>query len=135
MESRAVETHRIRQPLAAQLRSRVAAWTRSIVSDPRVAQFVVVFLAFVVAGKLGQATTAIRSGNLGPVWPASGVALACLLAYGTRVWPAIAAGAFVVAYQSPVPALTALGQAVGATAETLVGAFLLRRVAGFDPSL
>jgi PAS domain S-box-containing protein len=108
---------------------------RAILSDRRVIQVAVVFLAYVVAGKLGQATTNIRSGNLGPVWPASGIALAALLTYGYRVWPAVAAGAFLVAFQSPVPALTALGQAAGASAETVAGAFLLRRVAHFDPAL
>jgi PAS domain S-box-containing protein len=51
------------------------------------------------------------------------------------VWPAIAAGAFVVAFQSPVPAITALGQAAGAAAEAVAATFLLRRVAGFDPAL
>src|SRR5262245_52298720 len=49
----------------------------------------VVFVAYVVAGKLGQATTEIRSSNLGPVWPAYGVALAAVLLCGYRVWPGI----------------------------------------------
>ena len=34
-------------------------------------QITIVFLAYFIAGKLGQATTNIRSNNLGPVWPAS----------------------------------------------------------------
>ena len=45
-------------------------------------QITLVFLAYLVAGKLGQATADIRSSNLGPVWPAYGVALAALLLYG-----------------------------------------------------
>src|SRR6187549_3721910 len=70
-------------------------------------QLAVVFLAYFVAGKLGQATTNIRSSNLGPVWPAYGIALASFLAYGYRVWPGIAVSAFLVAFSSSVPALAA----------------------------
>ncbi len=88
----------------------------------------IVFVAYFVAGKLGQATINIRSGNLGPVWPAYGVALAAVLLYGYRVWVAIVAAAFLVAFLSPVPLVTAVGQAVGATFAALSGAFLLRRI-------
>jgi integral membrane sensor domain MASE1 len=98
-------------------------------------QIAIVFLAYLIAGKLGQATTNIRSGNLGPVWPASGIALAGVLAFGVRAWPGIAAGSFVVAFQSPVPALTALGQCAGATLAAVSAARLVRRFAGFDPAL
>ncbi len=92
------------------------------------AQMAIVFAAYFVAGKLGQAPTNIRSGNLGPVWPAYGIALAALLIFGYRVWYAVAAGAFLVAFLSPVPPLTALGQATGSTLAAVTGAFLLRRV-------
>src|SRR5262249_27854231 len=98
-------------------------------------QLSLVFLAYLVAGKLGQATTSIRSSNLGPVWPAYGVALAAFLIYGYRVWPGVLAGAFLVAFFSPVPHIAALGQAAGATVATMTGAFLLYRFAGFDRSL
>src|SRR5215469_14689205 len=68
-------------------------------------QVLFVFIAYVIAGKLGQATANIRSSNLGPVWPAFGVALAAVLICGYRVWPGVAAGAFLVAFSSPVPHL------------------------------
>ena len=100
-----------------------------------VAQLAAAFLAYYIAGKLGQATTNIRSSNLGPVWPAYGIALAAFLAYGPRIWPAIAASAFIVAFSSPVPALAAAGQAVGAAVAALAGATSLRRIPHFDPSL
>src|SRR6185369_2394102 len=91
----------------------------------------IVFTAYMVAGRLGQATINIRSGNLGPVWPAYGVALAAILLYGYRAWAGIAIAAFFVAILSPVPPLTAVGQATGAT----LGAFLLFRITEFRPSL
>jgi signal transduction histidine kinase len=87
-----------------------------------------------VAGKLGQATPSIRSSNLGPVWPAYGIALASMLAYGTQVWPAIVTSAFLVALSSVSP-LAALGQATGATLASITGAVWLRRVPDFDPFL
>jgi len=94
----------------------------------------IVVIAYYVAGKLGQATTEIRSSNLGPVWPAYGVALAAILYYGPRMWPAIVASAFVVALQSDVSAITAAGQAIGATLGALAGGVLLKRV-GFERSM
>lgn len=95
----------------------------------------VVFLAYYIAGTLGQATTNIRSSNLGPVWPAYGIALAAFLKYGSRVWPAVAASAFVVAMQGAVPAIGAAGQAGAATLAAAAGGSLLRRLPDFDPLL
>jgi PAS domain S-box-containing protein len=100
-----------------------------------VVQLSVVVVAYLVAGKLGQATVNIRSSNLGPVWPAYGIALAAFLVCGYRVWPAIAVGAFLIAFFSPVTHVAALGQAAGATLAAFTGAFLLQRVAKFDKSL
>src|SRR5437588_12419145 len=93
-----------------------------------------VLVSYFLAGKLGQVTTAIRSGNIGPVWPAFGVALAAVLLFGYRVWPGIFLGVFLADVLSPVPAVAALGQALGATLAAVGGAFSLRRVAGFESS-
>lgn len=98
-------------------------------------QISVVFVAYLVAGKLGQATTNIRSSNLGPVWPAYGIALAAILRWGYGMWVGVAAGAFFVAFFSSVPHVAALGQAAGATVAATSGAFLLNRIANFQPSL
>jgi PAS domain S-box-containing protein len=98
-------------------------------------QFAIVFVTYFVAGKLGQATTNIRSSNLGPVWPAYGVALGAVLLYGYRIWPAVASASFVIALLSPESYLTALGQAAGTTLAVLTGLFLLRVIANFDVSI
>jgi len=98
-------------------------------------QFTAFFIAYCLAGKLGQATTSIRSSNLGPVWPAYGIALAAFLQCGYRIWPVIATAAFVVAFTSPVPHLAALGQAAAATFAAFTGTFLLHHVSKFDNSL
>jgi len=91
-------------------------------------QFTIVFIGYFIAGKLGQATTNIRSSNLGPVWPAYGVALGAILLCGYRIWPAVLSAAFVIAFLSPESALTALGQAAGSTLAAVTGVFLLRLV-------
>jgi PAS domain S-box-containing protein len=99
------------------------------------AQTTLVFAAYFIAGKLGQATHNIRSSNLGPVWPAYGVALAAILLCGYRVWIGVLVAAFLVAFSSPVPLVTSIGQAAGTTLAALIGAFLLLRIAKFLPSM
>src|SRR5215218_2990117 len=104
-----------------------SSWSVASLRDPHatttqfVVQVALVFLAYFIAGKLGQATTNIRSSNLGPVWPAYGIALAAGLKYGYQIWPALAAGAFLVALQGSVSAAAAAGQALGATLGALTG--------------
>jgi PAS domain S-box-containing protein len=99
------------------------------------AQIAFVFAAYLIAGKIGQAATNIRSGNIGPVWPAYGVALAAVLLGGYRVWPGIFAGTILVDVLSPVPLVAATGQAVGSVLAALTGTFLLRKIVGFQLSV
>lgn len=115
--------------------ARATRTTPLILSSEYLLQFAIVFVSYFVAGKLGQATTNIRSSNLGPVWPAYGVALGAVLLYGYRIWPAVASAAFVIAFFSPESHWTALGQAAGATLAALTGLFLLRVIAHFDVSI
>ena len=93
-----------------------------------------VFLLYLAAGKLGLSVP-FTSGNVSPVWPASGIALAAVLVWGYGIWPGIAAAAFLVNFWSPIPPLAALGLAVGNTSSALVGGYLLRRIAGLETSL
>ena len=99
------------------------------------AQIAIVFAVQFAAGKLGDALAIINSGGIGPVWPASGVALAALLLLGYQVWPGVAAGAFLLTFLSPIPHLAAAGYAAGTTFAALTGTFLLRRVVNFRTSL
>jgi PAS domain S-box-containing protein len=99
------------------------------------AQIAMVFAVQFAAGKLGDALAIINSGGIGPVWPASGTALAALLLFGYQVWPGVAAGAFLLAFLSPIPQLAAVVYAAGTTLAALTGAFLLRRVVNFRASL
>ncbi len=93
-----------------------------------------VLAAYFLAGKIGLAAP-FTSGNVSPVWPAAGIALAAMLLVGYRVWPAVVIGAFLVNLLSPIPHAAALGLALGNTAGPLTGAWLLRRIPGFQPAL
>src|SRR4029453_15922384 len=125
----------IQVPRSSRAEARVIDRSRDLATRAFLVQLLTVFLAYFVAGKLGQATTNIRSSNLGPVWPAYGIALAAFLKYGYRVWPAIISSAFIVALQGSVPPLAAAGQATAATVAAATGSSLLRRIPNFDPSL
>lgn len=98
------------------------------------AQIALVGSAQLAAGKLGNV---LSSGSIGPVWPASGIALGAVLLFGYWIWPAVAAGAFLIGIlpPQPLPVGAAVIYATGTTLAALGGAFLLRRVAKFDRSL
>src|SRR6266568_1157084 len=93
-----------------------------------------VFGLYFAAGEIGLSAP-FTSGNVSPFWPASGIALASVLLWGYRMWPAIAAAAFLVNFWSPIPAQAALGIAVGNTSAALVGGVLLHRLGRLDLSL
>ncbi len=93
----------------------------------------VVFALYLAAGKLGLSAP-FTSGNVSPVWPASGVALASVLLWGYEVWPGLALAAFFVNFLSPIPALSCIGIAIGNTSSALLGGYLLRRFINDRPS-
>jgi PAS domain S-box-containing protein len=64
------------------------------------------------------------------IWPPAGIALAAILLLGTRAWPAIFLGAFVVNVTTAGSVATSLGIALGNTLEALAGAALVHRFAG-----
>jgi signal transduction histidine kinase len=97
-------------------------------------QTALVCIAYFMAGRLGLAVP-FTSGNVSPVWPAAGIALASLLLLGYRVWPGITLGAFLANVLSPIPTIAAAGLALGNTLAALAGAFLLRRAPNFQTSL
>ena len=98
-------------------------------------QIAIVTGAQFAAGKLADLFGTLNNGGIGPVWPASGVALAAILLCGYSVWPGVAAGAFLLALFCPLPYWAAAVYAAGTTLAALLAAFLLRRIAGFDHSL
>jgi signal transduction histidine kinase len=92
------------------------------------------FVAYVAAAKLGLMMDAV-AGFATLVWPASGLSLAALYLLGNRLWPAVAAGAFLSNVWAGAPLAVAAGIAMGNTLEALAGAAALRYLPAFRPSL
>ena len=94
---------------------------------------VALFVAYVTAAKLGIELS-VAHGVITPVWAPTGIALAALVLYGLRLWPAVALGAFVANATSGAAPLDAAFITVGNTLEAVVGGALLLHV-GFRPAL
>jgi PAS domain S-box-containing protein len=88
-----------------------------------------VALLYVLAGKAGL-SFAFFHASATPVWPPTGIALAVLLVLGSRLWPAIFLGAFLVNISTEGNVATSLGIALGNTLEAVTGAHLVNRYAG-----
>ena len=93
----------------------------------------VLFAAYVSAAKLGIELSVAR-GVITPVWAPTGIALAALVLFGLRLWPAVALGAFVANVTSGAAPVDAAFISVGNTLEAVVGGALLLRV-GFRPAI
>jgi PAS domain S-box-containing protein len=109
-------------------------WSLRVPGLRDAARYAAVAAVYVVAAKIGFRAAFVAE-QVSPVWPPSGLALWALLRFGISVAPAIWVGAFVANVTTHVPVLAAGGIAVGNTLEALMGAWLLRRLAGVDRSL
>ena len=94
----------------------------------------IIAAVYFVAAKLGL-TLALVAEQVTTVWPPTGLSLAAVLIFGYRIWPGILAGALLANVTTNVPAVVAAAIATGNTLEALAGAWLLRRVVGFDNGL
>ncbi|MGW1750345.1 MASE1 domain-containing protein [Streptomyces sp. NPDC002092] len=98
-------------------------------------QTLAVTACYFAAGRLGLLRQLLVEGAVvTPIWPPTGVAVACLLLFGLRIWPGIALGALLVvmSISSVQPAVT--GTLVGNTAAPVCAYYLLRKV-GFRTDL
>ena len=100
----------------------------------RILILLLVALVYVLGAKVGF-TLAFTTKQVTAVWPPTGIALAALLLWGYRVWPAIWVGAFAINSVSSEPLWTAAAIATGNTLAPVFGTFLLRRVGGFENTL
>lgn len=83
---------------------------------------------YFAAGRLGMRLAFLNT-SATPVWPSAGIALAGFLILGTRIWPAILVGAFLVNFTVAGALVPSAGIAISNTLEGLVGAFLINRYA------
>jgi PAS domain S-box-containing protein len=94
---------------------------------------VVMLTTLYLLGGLLTKETAFLHGNVPLVWPPAGLALAGILLFGYRYWPAIAAGALLFSFTDGAPfGLSAIGTILGNTLGALICAFLLKRLVKFD---
>ena len=103
-------------------------------SAASLAGIVVLAGAYFGAAKLGL-SFAIETPSVTAIWPPTGLALAALVLWGYRLWPGVAIGAFLANSWTGIPLAATIGITCGNTLEAVVGAYLLRRVAHFRPSL
>jgi PAS domain S-box-containing protein len=82
---------------------------------------------YVGAAKLGLALS-VAHGVITPVWAPTGIALASMILFGRRLWPAILVAALIANATSGASIPVALAIAVGNTLEAVVGSTLLGRV-------
>jgi signal transduction histidine kinase len=94
---------------------------------------VAIATAYVVAARLGFAVAFVAE-QVTTVWAPTGIAMAALLLWGVRLWPAIWIGAFVANAGTDAPLWTAALIATGNTLEAVAVAVILKRLQ-FDPSL
>jgi PAS domain S-box-containing protein len=90
-------------------------------------------LAYLLTGRMGLSLPYAGS-HVTLVWPPTGLALAGLYFWGSRCWPGVWLGAFLVNAPLGGPAWLAAGIACGNTLGPLLAVFLLRRLAGFRPA-
>jgi integral membrane sensor domain MASE1 len=90
---------------------------------------------YYVSAQLGLLRELVVEGAVvTPIWPPTGVSVACLLILGLRCWPGIALGAFFVILSLTSLTPSALCVLAGNTAAPVAGYLLLRR-AGFRTDL
>ncbi|HSH94354.1 MAG TPA: MASE1 domain-containing protein [Roseimicrobium sp.] len=89
-------------------------------------------LAYVAGGKLGLILSDPQT-NITLIWPATGIAVAGLYRWGSRCWPAVFIGAFVVEKSLGYSLSLSTGIAIGNTLAPWLAVHVLRRME-FVPS-
>src|SRR5213080_3715705 len=91
-------------------------------------QLIAVTAFYFLVGKLGLSLAFVNPSTTA-IWAPTGVALVALLIWGSRIWPGIFVGAFLVNVTTTGTMLSSIGIATGNVLEGLVGAYCLNRFA------
>jgi len=105
-------------------RNSIAARTRIRRGASYVAGLIGIGLAYFVLAKLGLALSLIHP-SASTVWPPTGFAIAALVVWGYRTWPAIFLAAMIANATAAGSLGTAISIATGNSLEALVGAVLI----------
>jgi signal transduction histidine kinase/integral membrane sensor domain MASE1/ActR/RegA family two-component response regulator len=90
--------------------------------------------AYAITARLGF-LLAFQAEQVTTVWAPTGIAIAGLLLWGRRLWPAVWLGAFIANAGTSAPLWTAAAIATGNTLEAVIAVSFLRRSRGFDPAV
>jgi signal transduction histidine kinase len=94
---------------------------------------VVLALVYTAVSRFGLSLGAVEDFS-SLIRPATGLALAALLLFGSRLWPGVLLGAWIASFWAGASAVSALGIAIGSTLEAVLGAYVMRRLGGFRGS-
>jgi PAS domain S-box-containing protein len=127
----ATETGAVYEPEARDRWGVLQRWTAD---PPRTASIkyavasLLLITIYSIAGKLGLQLASVHP-NATLVWAPTGIAMATLLLFGYRLWPAIFLGAFFVNWTTSSTGVASIGIAAGNTLEALLAAYLVNRYA------
>jgi signal transduction histidine kinase len=107
----------------------LAPATNSIRGVSYVGSLVAIGAIYLVLAKGGLALASIHPSST-PIWPPTGVALAAVLLWGYRTWPAIFTAALIANATTAGSVATAIAIAAGNALEAVVGAYLINRWSG-----
>lgn len=97
-------------------------------------QIVVLAALYVLAARYGLRFD-YAGGLTALVWAQTGIALAALILFGYRLWPAILIGSFLVSYfDRDLPLMVSVVTALGTTSARVIGVYFLRRLVEFRKS-
>ena len=106
-------------------------WDFALTKSPMATGFPAILglaLSYFLAGKIGLHFASVNP-SATAIWAPAGIALAGVLLMGYRIWPAIAAAAFLVNLTTAGSVATSVAIAAGNTLEALAGAYLINRFA------
>lgn len=98
-----------------------------------VQRMVLLFFGYCVTAYLGLKMDAVY-GFATFVWPPSGLALAAMLLWNPRIWPAVTLAAFAINVMVGAPIPAAIGISIGNTLEPLLGCLVLQKLLKFRKS-
>ena len=95
----------------------------------RIAALLLLAAIYSAAGQLGLSMAFVNA-SASAVWPPTGIAIAAVILYGPRVWPAVLAGAFLVNLSTSGAIIPSVLIACGNTLEMLLAGWFVQRFAG-----
>ena len=93
------------------------------------ATLIAVAVVYFALAKAGLALASLHP-SATPIWPPTGLAIACVILWGYRVWPAIFLGAFLANATTAGSLFTFAAIALGNTGEAILAGYLVARFAG-----